>query len=385
MRLSVIVPFYQGHKYIVDLIKMTEVCTERLNDQSTVELILSNDCPKEKIAKINTSDNIDVVVVNTNINRGIHGARVEGLSYCTGDYVVFLDQDDKISPDYFRSQIAALADADAVVCRARENGQEVYNRTVPFTKTIDYENVVSIGNTIVSPGQVLMRKEAVSDIWKRNLLKNNGVDDWFLWICMMQEGCRFVLNEDILFEHRIEGNNFSWNSRKMLLSEKEMLEIIKTESILNSVMLEKLENLIASEQQRYISILEKYRKLFFLYDRWMYLECSLGSISDYLYSQNIRKVVVYGLGYIGRQLVNRLKDTDVSLVGIIDRNAGFINSDIKVVRLEEFEQETDLVIITVLDNTDTILQAVRGQTDALAITMNQLLESWKQGGGIQDE
>ena len=164
-----------------------------------------------------------------------------------------------------------------------------------------------------------------------------------------------------------------------------MLEIIKTESILNSVMLEKLENLIASEQQRYISILEKYRKLFFLYDRWMYLECSLGSISDYLYSQNIRKVVVYGLGYIGRQLVNRLKDTDVSLVGIIDRNAGFINSDIKVVRLEEFEQETDLVIITVLDNTDTILQAVRGQTDALAITMNQLLESWKQGGGIQDE
>ena len=111
----------------------------------------------------------------------------------------------------------------------------------------------------------------------------------------------------------------------------------------------------------------------------------MGSISDYLYSQNIRKVVVYGLGYIGRQLVNRLKDTDVSLVGIIDRNAGFINSDIKVVRLEEFEQETDLVIITVLDNTDTILQAVRGQTDALAITMNQLLESWKQGGGIQDE
>ena len=194
-----------------------------------------------------------------------------------------------------------------------------------------------------------------------------------------------MLNEDILFEHRIEGNNFSWNSRKMLLSEKEMLEIIKTESILNSVMLEKLENLIASEQQRYISILEKYRKLFFLYDRWMYLECSLGSISDYLYSQNIRKVVVYGLGYIGRQLVNRLKDTDVSLVGIIDRNAGFINSDIKVVRLEEFEQETDLVIITVLDNTDTILQAVRGQTDALDPTMNQLLESWKQGGGIQDE
>ena len=385
MRLSVIVPFYQGHKYISDLIKMTEVCTEKLDGHSAVELILSNDNPKEEIAKNFNSDIVDVVVVNTNINRGIHGARVRGLSHSTGDYVVFLDQDDRISTDYFRSQLAALGGADAVVCKAKENGREIYNTTVPFTKTIDYQNMVSVGNTIVSPGQVLMRREAVPDIWKCNILKNNGVDDWFLWICMMHQECRFELNEDILFEHRIEGNNLSWDSGKMFLSEKEMLEIIKKEFVLGSVMLEKIENLIASEQQRYISILEKYRKMFFLYDRWMDLECQLGSISEYLYSQKIRKVAVYGMGYIGKQLVNRLKGTNVSLIGAIDRNAGFINTDIMVVRLEEFEQEADLVIITVLDNTEAILNDVRRQTGIPAIPINQLLEIWKQGGRVQDE
>lgn len=383
MRLSVIVPFYQGHKYIVDLIKMTEACTNRLNDQSTVELILSNDSPKEEIVKSNVSDIVDVVVVNTDINRGIHGARVEGLSHCTGDYIVFLDQDDKISPDYFRSQIAALADADAVVCRARENGQEVYNRTVPFMKTIDYENMVSIGNTIVSPGQVLMRKEAVSDIWKRNLLKNNGVDDWFLWICMMRQGCLFALNEDILFEHRIDGSNLSWNSGKMLLSEKEMLEIIKAKALLDETMLGKLEHVIESEQQRYICFLEKYRAMFFLYDKWMHLECYKECLSKYLYQREIRKVAIYGMGYIGKQLVDRLKGTEILVCGAIDRNAGFIDSEVPVMRIGEFDKKPDLIIVTVIENTEKIIQDIEHEINIPAIAIQQLLESWEQGGQIQ--
>lgn len=383
MRLSVIVPFYQGHKYIVDLIKMTEACTNRLNDQSTVELILSNDSPKEEIVKRNVSDIVDVVVINTDINRGIHGARVEGLSHCTGDYIVFLDQDDKISPDYFRSQIAALADADAVVCRARENGQEVYNRTVPFMKTIDYENMVSIGNTIVSPGQVLMRKEAVSDIWKRNLLKNNGVDDWFLWICMMRQGCLFALNEDILFEHRIDGSNLSWNSGKMLLSEKEMLEIIKAKALLDETMLGKLEHVIESEQQRYICFLEKYRAMFFLYDKWMHLECYKECLSKYLYQQEIRKVAIYGMGYIGKQLVDRLKGTEILVCGAIDRNAGFIDSEVPVMRIGEFDKKPDLIIVTVIENTEKIIQDIEHEINIPAIAIQQLLESWEQGGQIQ--
>lgn len=385
MKLSVIVPLYQGCKYITDLIKMIKICTEKLENGIMVELILSNDDPQEKITDILFAETVNVIVLNTRINKGIHGARVEGLSHCTGDYVVFLDQDDKISPDYFKSQLTVLSDADAVICRARENGREVYNMTNPFMKTIDYQNMVSVGNTIVSPGQVLMRREAIPDIWKCNILKNNGVDDWFLWICMMQHQCHFVLNENILFEHRVEGNNLSWDSGKMLLSEKEMLEVIKSESVLNSAMLEMLENLIASEQQRYINILEKYRKMFFVCDRWMDLECHSGSISEYLYSQNIRKVAVYGMGYIGKQLVNRLKGTNVSLIGAIDRNAGFINTDIMVMRPEEFEQEADLVIITVLDNTEAVLQDVKKCFDIPAITINQLLENWRQGGRIRDE
>lgn len=384
-RIDVVVPVYKGRKYIRGIINMIETGQERLHEDVCIGLVLVNDDPDDSFNEDYISDKVDVIAVGTDRNRGIHGARVRGLLFCTGDYVVFLDQDDWISPDYFVRQLAKLGDADAVICRARENGREIYTTEYPFHKTIDYQHMVSVGNMIISPGQVMMRREVIPDAWKQNILKNNGVDDWFLWICMMQEKCKIVLNEEILFEHRVEGGNLSWDSNKMLLSEREMLEMLRTKDILDSEIVSKLENLIALEQQRYIRILEKYRKMFFLYDIWMDLECRLGSISDYLYRHNIRRVTVYGMGYIGAQLAKRFKDTRVSLAGAIDRNAAFIDSDVRIVRLEQFEQETDLVIVTVLENTEKILQEVRYRLGVPVITIYHLLKNWGEGNCIQYE
>lgn len=385
MRLSIIVPLYWGKKYISALIRMAEACREKLDENMVVELILSNDAPEDRIWEHYFSSLIDITILETKIKRGIHGARVNGVLHCSGDYVVFLDQDDWIAPDYFASQLKALKANDAVVCRARENGRKVYNATYLFEQTIDYLNMVSAGNTIVSPGQVLMRREAVPDIWKHNILENNGVDDWFLWICMMQQGCHFVLNEEILFEHRVDGNNLSCNSGKMLLSEKEMFEVIKTKALLDKTMLGKLEHVIESEQQRYIDLLEKYRTMFFVYDRWMRLESRKESLSEYLYQQEVRNVAVYGMGHIGKQLVDRLKGTDILVCGAIDRNARFIDVGIPVVRLEEFDKKPDLIIVTVTGNTEKIIHDIEHEIKISAITIQRLLECWEQGGQIQYE
>ncbi len=385
MKLSVIVPLYQGQEYIKNIITTLEMCTEKLNEDTVVELVLSNDFPEDKIFGVYFSDVIDIITLDTDINRGIHGARVNGFFNSTGNYAVFLDQDDWISENYLASQIERLNNSkvDAVVCRAKENGREIYNKASPFEKTIDYLNMVSVGNTIVSPGQVLIRREAVPDIWLNNILKNNGVDDWFLWICMMRQGCHFVLNDDILFEHRIDGSNLSWNSGKMLLSEKEMLEIIKAKALLDETMLGKLEQVIESEQQRYISFLEKYRAMFFIYDKWMHLECLKECLSKYLYQREIRKVAIYGMGFIGKQLVDRLKGTEILVCGAIDRNAGFIDSEVPVMRIGELDKKPDLIIVTVIENTEKIIQDIEHEINIPAVAIQQLLESWEQGGQIQ--
>lgn len=387
MKLSVIVPVYQGKKYILNLIKMIEASIDKLGDTMAVEMILSNDDPEDIIEDNFFSDKMHIVVLNTEVNRGIHGARMTGFLHCTGDCVLFLDQDDWISDGYFVSQMRKLSDdkVDAVVCRAKENGREIYNAAYPFEKTIDYMNIVNVGNMIVSPGQVLIRRDAVPVLWQQNILKKNGVDDWFLWICMLQQGCRFALNEEILFEHRIEGANLSWHSEKMLLSEKEMLEVIQSTALLDKTKLQSLEHLIESEQKRYIDILEKYRRMFFLYDKWMRIESSKGEMFEYLYGQKIREIAVYGMGYIGMQLVNKLKGTKISVVGAIDRNAGFIEAVVPVELLEEFDKTPDAIIVTVLDHTSEIVQDIREEIDTPVVTIEQLLRNWEEGSDIQYE
>lgn len=387
MRLSIIIPIYQGKKYICNLIKMLEDGIDKLGNDIAVEMILSNDDPGDVLEDNIFSEKMHIVALNTDVNRGIHGARIIGFLHCTGDFVLFLDQDDWISDSYFASQMKKLKDskADAVVCRAKENGREIYNASYPFEKTIDCMNIVSAGNMIVSPGQVLIRRDAIPDLWQHNILKKNGVDDWFLWICMLQQGCRFTLNEEILFEHRIEGSNLSWNSEKMLSSEQEMLEVIKTTALLDKTKLRNLERLIESEQKRYIVILEKYRRMFFLYDKWMNIECHKGALCEYLYSQKIREVAVYGMGYIGIQLVNKLNGTKAAVVGAIDRNARFIEASVPMTRLEEFDKTPDLIIVAVLDHTDEIVQDIRAGIKAPIVTIEQLLIDWEEGNNIQYE
>ena len=75
-RVSIIVPIYQGKKYIPKLIKMAEMCQEKAQNQQGIELILSNDDPHEKIEESLFSDTITIHILNTEINRGIQAARI---------------------------------------------------------------------------------------------------------------------------------------------------------------------------------------------------------------------------------------------------------------------------------------------------------------------
>ena len=154
-RVSIIVPIYQGKKYIPKLIKMAEMCQEKAQNQQGIELILSNDDPHEKIEESLFSDTITIHILNTEINRGIQAARIRGLEAANGDFVVFLDQDDILYPDYINSQLSHLGDADTAVCRCIHENQQFYNADRKFEEVISKGYMMQKGNPIISAGQVL--------------------------------------------------------------------------------------------------------------------------------------------------------------------------------------------------------------------------------------
>ena len=130
----------------------------------------------------------------------MQGARLKGLKRCHGEYVLFLDQDDLIRPGYFYSQLMAIGDNDAAICRAVHDNEMWYSGENIFEKVVSKEYMLGMQcgwNPIASPGQVLLRKESIPDIWMDNILKHRGGDDWLLWLCMLSEECTFSLNQEI--------------------------------------------------------------------------------------------------------------------------------------------------------------------------------------------
>ena len=379
MLISIIVPVYYGKKYINDLIMQVEKCASYIEPEEKVQLILSNDAPDDKIEESYISEIIDIVILNTDVNTGIHGARVRGLEESHAEFVVFLDQDDKIFPEYLRSQLKNIHDADAVVCRLIHEKKQYYTNTNLFEGVLEYERMISIGNQIVSPGQVLIRRTSIPRIWKQNIMQHNGADDWLLWLCMIAKDKKFMLNQEILFEHVVNGKNVSWDSALMFQSEDEVYDILLKEKAFGDKQLEKLFNAIRKKQLKHIRKLEAVRERFYLYDKWITLENKKGSIVRFLKKKGYEKIAIYGVGDIGKQLIGKLySSAEHMLVGAIDRNAKYIKSDIYIATLEEFGKDVDLVIVALIGNSKNIIGLIQQKVDAEVFTFEELLEIWER-------
>ena len=375
MLISVIVPIYHGKEYIPGLIKLIENCKKELGDVSDVELVLSNDAPDDKIDSYD-SDLISIYVLNTSVNRGMQGARIEGIRQCKGEYILMLDQDDWIAEDYLKSQLKELVEkkGDACVCRAISENKPAYDSQHPFEKINDLEYTLRAGVCILSPGQVLMKKSVISNVWKTHLMENRGADDWLLWICMLAEGVKFVLNEDILFEHIENGRNVSLNSIRMIRSDYEMIKILKDTHTLSDSQLAVFEDSVEKFEIGRIQLLDKFRKMFFLCDTWMKLNRSGKTISQYLKKNNKMNICIYGVGYIGKALFEELKMNNINVIGAFDRNAEYIEDiGIKISSQVVPIDDAELVIVTMVENTSELCTCLLEKMGIPVITISELL------------
>lgn len=377
VKISVVVPIYKGDKYIKSIVRQVENNSIYFG-KGEIELLLVNDYPDHIIQPID-SDKIIIRVFNTHKNRGIQGARIAGCGISTGKYILFLDQDDLITDDCLKSQYTNImsCNADVSICQAKENGRLVYNSSNLFENVSDYSYILNNVNPIVSPGQVLIKKDAVSEIWGKNILEHNGADDWLLWLCIHAENRKIVLNDRALYEHVVDGNNMSFNVCEMLMSEYDVLKVVKNQSVFSKREIEALENTIRSEQFRHIKILEKFRDFFFLYDKWMRLENTDVNIADYLLRLGYKTVAVYGYGYIGRQLVSKISDSVINVVGIIDKNANYLDTEIPVQTIENFSNTVDVIIVTAVMS-DKQFNILKNFSTNEVITIQQLLEKWEK-------
>jgi glycosyltransferase involved in cell wall biosynthesis len=344
-KVSIITPIYKGKKYIPRLSQMISVCALTAKISADVEWIISNDDPHNPIDDNIKIANVDTVVLQTDINRGIQGARVKGLEKSTGDYVLFLDQDDVIYPEWILSQVSTIGDADACVCDALDFGIPMYNNGSRPSLLECISEEYNINRYIgFNMGQTLIKKNSIPEQWISKWLKTNCCDDYYLWLCMFAQNCKFVANPKVLFEHCKTSENQSDNVREWGASTHEMLHVIADAHIFDKKIEEKL---ILARERNIEEVLGEiqYKEMTALFYKGIYelMNMDYKEIPDILLSEGI---AIYGYK-LGEDLYKVLKQKNIDIEAIIDKNSDISSNGIPLYTMEKTPKSVKVIISTI--------------------------------------
>ncbi|MCM1376589.1 MAG: glycosyltransferase [Muribaculum sp.] len=139
-RISVIVPVYNGERYIAECIESIQK-----QDYKNLEIIAvddgSYDSSLQILQQYASKDNRIKVIAKE--NGGVSSARNAGLDIMSGDYLCLIDQDDCIAPDYVSYLLRLMIQNDTQIATVPQAKRFVGKWGISVEDTEDYTEVLS--------------------------------------------------------------------------------------------------------------------------------------------------------------------------------------------------------------------------------------------------
>ncbi|MBC8084977.1 MAG: glycosyltransferase [Hymenobacter sp.] len=139
-------------------------------------------------------------------NKGPAAARNKGIAHARGEYILFLDSDNKIRPDYIRQGIAVLnhrPEVGVVYGKASFFGEVA----APRFAGQPFDPYQLLKENYIDMCSVIRRSmwEELGGLDEARLLM--GHEDWEFWIRAAGAGWQFQYVDEILFDYRIRANS----------------------------------------------------------------------------------------------------------------------------------------------------------------------------------
>lgn len=189
---SVVVPCYNQGKYLEETVD--SVLQSTFKD---LEIIVINDgsTDPETVKIIQSFSRPQTTVIHQN-NLGISAARNNAIRLAKGKYILALDSDDKIHPEYIAKAIQVFAEkpeVSIVYSRAEYFGDKKGEYKLP-----DYELKSFLNCNCILVGSIYRK----SDWEKVGGYKPVGMEDWEFYISMIEQGAVPYKIPEILFYYR---------------------------------------------------------------------------------------------------------------------------------------------------------------------------------------
>lgn len=387
--ISIIIPLYMGNRYCYRLLEMIQknILYKDLYQCIIVEIILINDYPEEKIS-ICHNNLFNIILIEHEKNMGIHASRIEGIQLATGNYIIMLDQDDLIRDNWLYSQWHKITNAkgDYCICNGwTDRFHVIWGNDSEFGEQVNNLDFYVRVNPIVSPGQVIIKKKSVPVEWLENVIKNNGADDYMLWVMALKRGYQFILNEEYLFYHTPERTSDSIDDKKMLESLKEVKEILISNEFWNEVDFQMFHpNLMEIFEKRAMGFLDKGNYILWctqkrveIFQNWLELKLKGTNFIQYFKENNIKEIAIYGMGNIGYFFYQEANISGLFVKYGIDKGAKDYEGKLKIYKVEDDLPEVDAVVVTLLRLQEDLLEVLKSKVHRI-LYFDEIIKELKE-------
>jgi len=201
-RVSIIIPCYNHGQYIREAIDSVE----KVTDKSLYEIIIVNDGSKDKYT-IEMMDKLaaEGYQVINQANQGLGRTRNNGIRLAKGDYILPLDSDNRIRPEYIYESIKIL-DSNPEIAMVYGDAEFFGDKSKRHVVgEFNLQNMM-VENQI--DACAVYRKsvwEAVGGYDEKMPIM--GYEDWDMWMNMTFKHYKFHYVPEILFDYRVLGNS----------------------------------------------------------------------------------------------------------------------------------------------------------------------------------
>ena len=212
-RVSVCIPFYNHGQYLQETLESVYAC-----DYADIEVIVlddgSNDSKSLEVLAACEKQYTNFKVICT-LHQGVANARNHLAKVATGEYVAFLDSDDKVSPTFYSQAFSILNRYENVAFVAswlREFGtsQKVWiawNTEFPYLLCHNMLGVCTV-----------VRRSAYLDVGGMNPNLAENLEDYECWVNLCEKGWLGVVIPELHYFYRIHSDSrLQQSNREQLL------------------------------------------------------------------------------------------------------------------------------------------------------------------------
>lgn len=190
MKISVVITAYNVEAYIKEAIDSVLNQTYK-----NIEIVVVNDKSTDSTPEILNSYGDKIIVVNNTINMGAGYSRKVGSETATGEYILLLDGDDWLNPDFI----------EALVKRAEETGADIVSGGIIINKEDGSYDITGYGDTITEG------IDKVNKFWKERIVfMNNKIIRKYLYEKHPYCTRRFIEDTPTIIPHLYYANKVAY-------------------------------------------------------------------------------------------------------------------------------------------------------------------------------